>query len=367
VLAFAAEHLHINPTAHAGMTETAVDPSIFANYVPLNALRRESQLDLARHARQLRAAAGEFLFRVGDVAKDVLYVLDGEVHLIDAQGKALSRVRAGEPASYHRLAHQSPRSVSARCVTPVRYLAVDAGLLDVMLTWDQTGSFEVSELSEASAQSTDDWMTRLLQMRTFQLVPPSNLQAMFMRMQQVSVDPGSVIVRQGDEGDYFYVLIAGRCIVTREQSGLKAVRLAELESGACFGEEALISNDRRNASVTALTRCELMRLSKADFQTLLNEPLSRRLGMTQAQQKVADGQARWLDVRLPSEFQTGHLPGAFNLPLYMLRMKLAQLDQATTWIACCDTGRRSSVAAFVLTQKGYDAYLLDQGLPTGET
>jgi len=345
------------------MTDPAVDSSTFANYVPLNALRRESQLDLARHARELSAAPGEFLFRIGDAVKNALYVLDGEVHLIDAQGQALSRVRAGEPASFHRLAHQSPRTVSARCVTAVKYLAVDAALLDVMLTWDQTGSFEVGELS-SDTQSNDDWMTRLLQMRTFQLVPPSNLQAMFMRMQQITVDPGTVIVKQGDEGDFFYVLIAGRCIVTREQAGLKAVRLAELESGACFGEEALISNDRRNASVTALTRCELMRLSKADFQKLLNEPLSRRLNLSQAQQMIDNGKARWLDVRLPSEFQNGHLPNAFNLPLYMLRMKLSQLDPATVWIACCDTGRRSSVAAFVLTQKGYDAYLLESGLPT---
>lgn len=341
---------------------TTVDTALFARYVPLNALRAESQADLVRKSATLALATGDHLFKIGDAADKALFLLSGEVQLTDAQGKLISGVKAGDPASFHRLAHQSPRKVNARCASDVKVLAVDAALLDVMLTWDQTGTFEVGELSEAQ-ESGDDWMTRLLQMRTFQLVPPANLQAMFMRMQEVSFEPGQTIVKQGDEGDYFYVIMSGRCMVTREQPNQKAVRLAELESGSCFGEESLISDGKRNASVTALTRCKLMRLSKKDFQTLLNEPLSRRLGYAEARKLVESGKARWLDVRLPSEFQNGALPGALNLPLYMLRMKLAQLDTGISWIVCCDTGRRSSVAVFVLTQKGYDAYVLDQGIP----
>ena len=51
------------------------------------------------------------------------------------------------------------------------------------------------------------------------------------------------------------------------------------------------------------------------------------------------------------------------MPLYLLRMKLATLDAKTTYICCCDTGRRSSVAVFVLTQKGFEAYVLEKGIP----
>lgn len=345
--------------------DTAVDPSIFANYVPLNALRPESRADLAKKASLRSAKPGDYLFRLGETAKDAIFVVSGEVHMEDANGKAIARLRGGEAGAQHRLAHQSPRKVSARCHSAVEYLAVDAGLLDVMLTWDQTGSFEVGELQAASPGDTggDDWMAKLLQMRTFQMVPPANLQAMFMRMEEQRMEPGQVIVKQGDEGDFFYVIMSGRCIVTREQPNQKAVRLAELESGSCFGEEALISAAKRNASVTALTRGSLMRLSKNDFRKLLNEPLSRRIGYAEAQKLVESGKAKWLDVRLPSEFQAGSLPGALNVPLYMVRMKLSALDPKISWIVCCDTGRRSSVAVFILTQKGYDAYVLDKGIP----
>lgn len=344
-------------------SETAVDVTQFANYVPLNALRPDSQRELAKKAQVGQSKAGTFLFKVGEPAKAAYYVLSGDVVLEDASGKPLGKILGGSPDSFHRLAHQSPRKVSAKCATDVRYMTIDASLLDVMLTWDQTGTFEVGDLSTSETDGSADWMSKLLQMPSFQMVPPANLQAMFMRMQELKAEPGQVVVQQGDDGDYFYVIMEGRCMVTREQPNQKPVKLAELESGSCFGEEALISDTKRNATITMMTRGKLMRLSKDDFRQLLNDPLARRLSFAEAEKMVKAGKAKWLDVRLPSEFQNHSLPDSVNMPLYLMRMKLNTLDTATAYIAVCDTGRRSSVAVFVLSQKGFEAYLLDKGIP----
>ncbi|MCH9827714.1 MAG: cyclic nucleotide-binding domain-containing protein [Gammaproteobacteria bacterium] len=341
--------------------DSAVDPRLFQDLVPLGSLKPERQRDLARKAHLQSLAPEEFLFRRGDAADEALYLLEGELVLQDDQGRPLNAILAGQIAARHRIAHQSPRALSARCRTACRVLRVDAGLLDVMLAWDQTGTFEVQELDSRSGDS-GDWMGRLLQMKSFQRVPPANLQAMFMRLQEVSAQPGEVIVKQGAEGDYFYVIVEGRCLVTREPPSGKAVRLAELESGNVFGEEALIADETRNATITALTPCRLMRLAKQDFRTLLDEPLSRRIDRNAAQARVDAGEAVWLDVRLPSEFQADSLPGSINLPLYMLRPRIGMLKTETTYVVVCDSGRRSSVAGFVLTQKGFDAYVLDGGL-----
>jgi len=340
----------------------AVSPNLFASLVPLNALKAESQATLAKKATLMDAPLGHTLFRIGEEATAAFFVLQGAVQLEDAQGKMLAIVRAGEPGAAHRLAHQAPRNVSAKVIEAARILSVDASLLDVMLTWDQTGAFEVDELS-ADDDTSGDWMARLLQMPTFQAVPPANLQAMFMRMEQVNYEAGHVVVKQGDVGDYFYVVMEGRCVVTREVPNQKPVRLAELEAGSCFGEEALISESPRNATVTLLTYGKLTRLAKADFRQLLNEPLARKISFAEAKRQIDSGQAKWLDVRMPSEVLASLLPGAINIPLFMLRMKLSLLDPNMRYIVVCDSGRRSSVAVFVLSQKGYDVSMLDGGIP----
>ena len=193
-----------------------------------------------------------------------------------------------------------------------------------MLTWDQTGSYEVSELRGESG-SSDDWMTTLLQTKAFHKIPPANIQAIFMRLQQVNYKAGDVVIKQGDEGDYFYVITRGKCVVTRETPlNKEGIRLAELQVGDTFGEEALISEAKRNATVAMETDGSLMRLGKDDFRKLLNEPMLDWVDAAQADKVIQEG-GQWLDVRLPSEFEAYHNEGAINVPLYFIRLKLKTL------------------------------------------
>ena len=209
-----------------------------------------------------------------------------------------------------------PRRHSARVVSDrIEYLSIDSDMLDVMLTWDQTGSYEVNELTqnEDALPSSDDWMTTLLQTKALHRIPPANIQAIFMRMQRMDYKVGETVIKQGEEGDYFYVIVKGKCAVTRETPlNKEGIRLAELNMGDTFGEEALISDAKRNANVTMLTDGTLMRLGKEDFRTLLNEPMLEWVDLEKANTIVARG-GKWLDVRLPSEFENYHMEGAINL------------------------------------------------------
>jgi rhodanese-related sulfurtransferase len=247
-------------------------------------------------------------------------------------------------------------------MSDITFVAVDSDLLDVLITWDQTGTYEVGEITGTSSADADDWMTVLLQTKAFHRIPPANLQALFMRMQHVACRAGEVIIKQGADGDYFYVITKGSAVVTREtpmnRDGLK---LAELGVGESFGEEALISDAKRNATVTMTTDGALVRLGKDDFKELLNEPLLHWVDLEHARELIGRG-ARWLDVRLPSEFDGYHLDEALNVPLYFIRLKIKTLDTATPYVAVCDSGRRSSAAAFLLSERGFDAYCLQGGL-----
>jgi rhodanese-related sulfurtransferase len=243
---------------------------------------------------------------------------------------------------------------------------IDSDLLDVLLTWDQTGQYEVAELHSDGLDVTGDWMTTLLQTKAFHRIPPANIQAIFMRMQRINYRERDVVIKQGTEGDYFYVVVAGKCVVTRETPlNKEGIKLAELGPGDSFGEEALIAEAKRNATVTMSTDGTLMRLGKNDFQTLLNEPLLQWVSQDRAEEIVAQG-GKWLDVRLPSEFQNFRIEGAVNIPLYFIRLKINALDKSTPYVVCCDTGRRSSAAAYILSERGFDACVLKGGLAATE-
>ena len=83
---------------------------------------------------------------------------------------------------------------------------------------------------------------------------------------------------------------------------------------------------------------------------------------TTARQKVNNGEAEWLDIRLPAEFESAHIKGTIHLPLIFLRMKLKELDKMKDYILYCDTERRSSSASYILGEKGFKTTVLMNGL-----
>jgi CRP-like cAMP-binding protein len=345
------------------MDDKPLDFALLKAFSPLDGLKAENLHALAKKTTLRELPAGRLLFKPGDTDKRTYYLVSGAVEIYDDAG-VLSTIRGGTPHARNPLAPTLPRRFGARTVDDIRYITIDSDLLDVMITWDQTGTYEVNELNKTGEHSADDWMTTLLQTKAFHRIPPANIQAIFMRMQRINCRAGDVIIKQGDEGDYFYVIVNGRCTVTRETPlNKEGIKLAELGMGDTFGEEALISEAKRNATVTMLIDGTLMRLGKQDFTTLLNEPMLQWVDYAQAKEIVARG-GKWLDVRLPSEFQNVHIDQAINIPLYFIRLKLNQLNTGVSYVVCCDTGRRSSAGAYILSERGFDAYVLRGGLST---
>jgi CRP-like cAMP-binding protein len=345
------------------MAKRPLDRDLFNRFSPLNGLKPENQAELAKKFSVEELPAGRFLFKKGDTDKRTVYVVSGEVELRN-DDKVVKVIKGNSPEAKHPLAPQSPRFLAARAKTPVEYVAIDSDLLDVMLTWDQTGAFEVSELGGDESES-DDWMTSILQNPAFHKIPPANIQAMFMRMQPVSLKAGDPVIKQGEDGDYFYVITKGKAVVTRETPlNKKGIKLAEIGVGDSFGEEALISSSKRNATITMLTEGTLMRLGKDDFQKLLNEPMLKWVDRAEADQIVGDGGV-WLDVRLPSEFENAHPDDAINIPLPFIRVKADKLERDKKYVVVCDSGSRSSAAAYILNERGITAFVLKGGLQAG--
>ena len=71
-------------------------------------------------------------------------------------------------------------------------------------------------------------------------------------------------------------------------------------------------------------------------------------------------------MRLPSEFEHCAPRPSINVPLYFVRLKLKTLDPAVPYVVVCDNGRRSSAAAYVLSERGFEAHVLRGGIADTE-
>ena len=375
--------------------KTPIDLERLRTLEPVSTLSEERLQELLPLTDVEPVPLGGCLFREGDLDNQTLYLLVGDVQLSSSNGRIDRIVTAHDPEARFPLDDSQPRQATAVALSRVEVMRIDNNVLDYMMTWDQlasvtpvagseeaaatesgeataeaeteTAANSLSETSEApagvaetagpAAVSTGDgsWIRRMRHIMAFKALPPANIRHLLERMESVEVKAGEQIIEQGGPGDYYYVLTEGEAKVTR------TVELATLQPGIGFGEEALISGSRRNATVTMLTDGVVMRLSREDFDALLREPMLRRLSPEEARVAVAGG-ARWLDVRHAREYHHAHLPQAVNIPLHELRMRLDELDRDTAWICYCGTGRRSSAAAFLLAQKGYQASVLNGGV-----
>lgn len=335
-----------------------VNISLFGRFVPLQSLVPSDRSQLAKQSSLVNYQPGQVIFSRGELARTQAFLIEGEIELQDEQ--SARRLRAADPEARYPLAPGQRRAQTALCLKPAQILFVDRELLDVMLTWSQTGGLEVRDLDAVGDADADshDWMTALLQSKAFLRIPPGNIAQIFASMEPVTFDAGQIILKQGDPGDYYYVITDGRAqVVLEDPNGNSEEELAQLGVGRAFGEEALVSGEPRNATVRALTRCSLMRLSSTAFSRLLKAPLMREVQMGEITANV-----QLVDVRLPSEFERGHWPGAINVPLARLRLLAQALDPAREYWVYCDTGRRSASAVFLLNERGFDAKLVRGGL-----
>ena len=339
--------------------KVASNNMLLQELVPLNALSKERFREVSKKIIIEEVLKGKYLFRKGDKDNQSIYLLEGKVNLIDGFRKVTGEVESGTDKSRYAIASQQPRPFSARAACKCIIARIDSGLLDVLLSYDDSSA----EVIEIGADDNQDWMTRLLQTESFKKIPPAMLQSLLIKMQSYPVKTGQVVIQQGDPGDYFYSIHEGRCAVTRKDTpDAEAQLLAELGNGDSFGEDALVSDAERNATVTMLTDGLLMRLAREDFVELLKSTLVKHIDYEQAVTMVDEG-AVWVDVRTGDEYESGALEDSVNLPLSDLRNEITELVFNTKYMICCDNGSRSESAAFLLSHKGFDVYVLKGGIP----
>jgi len=305
-----------------------------------------------------------------------VYLIEGEIELVYQDGNRVLINSESEWAK-HPLGKRQPLIASALALCESSLLFVDEKLLDRMMTWDQVSQHDLSkplQTTDRQKRGADIAVDtkRLMSSSMFSAdklnhgplahLPVANVSELLRRIEAISVRVGDVMIREGEDGDYYYIIDIGKAQVIRRVGGVD-LQLADLSEGDVFGEEALVSGAKRNATVIMKSDGVLLRLGRGDFQALLTEPLLHKSSYERAIQAVKQG-AIWLDVRYPPEYRNDKLRGSMNVPLNEIRDAVGVLDRSKKYIACCQSGQRSAAAAFILAQAGYDVEVLDGGLWT---
>ena len=323
---------------------------------PMEGLPEAALASLLDAVERLAVPPGRVLFRRGEREDALLFLLSGAVDLADAQ-YSVKPIQAGTAEAAFPLDEASPHRFAAVATAPCVLAKISRDALDLALTWGQAGETVVSELSEAR-EGAGDWMAGLLASPVFSMVAPAQLQALFAAFEPVSFRADEAVIREGDAGDYFYVVQQGTCIVTR--AGVPDA-LATLKAGDTFGEDALISGAARNATITMVTDGVLRRLDKDAFRGLVEEPVLSRVQASDLESFRSLGlRVTIVDVRSEAEHAHDPFPQSVCIPLRTLRERMAELPREGTLLTVCDGGRRSRLAAFLLIGAGYDVRVLER-------
>lgn len=331
-----------------------------ARLFQLDTLRPETRDQLAREAMVSDYQRGENVFEAGDLDDDTVYLLDGELKCNYPDGRSVSHI-ASAPHGRYSLNDAIPRRFTAKVVSgKARVMRLDRRYLEKLITWDQLSRDE-NYRHFGGSPGGNNWVFRLLRAPAFARLPTGNIEKMFQMFEPVTVKPSEIVMREGDAPDYFYVVREGTASVSKYLDGAPQV-VAYLREGDTFGEDALLSNLPRNATVRMMQGGQLMRLSREAFEAVLKPPMLSWVLPAEAARLVHAG-AALLDVRMPEEHAQRAIDGSVNVPLYRLREDVANvLPSGSRVIVYCNTGERSAAAAFVLKRLGYEVSALHGGL-----
>ncbi len=330
---------------------------------PLSKLSMDKLNELASKSTIETLPPARILFRQGERDARSIYILSGQIELTVAGSKP-ETLKAKTLEAKYPVAQSLPRPSTGRTKTNCELMYIDTDLLEILLEGDDipSGNYEVTEIN--AEDDANGWMLKFLQSRAFLSLPTDNIQKLLMKMQEITAKRGEVILKQGESNDYYYIVKHGKCSVTRRPTpSAESVQVAVLSVGDGFGEEALITDGKRNATVKMQEDGALMRLTKNDFIELLVEPLIQYIDEDELKSRAKSGDML-IDVRQHKDFMEGHLDGAVNIPLSMLRLKLSGLNENREYLIYCENSNRSSAAAFLIIQHGLVCRVLKGGYQT---
>lgn len=340
-----------------GAARELIEETGLSNWVSLNSLDSESFNKLVSLSTINRLPPGRHLFDIGDIDNTTIYLLSGQLALI-SDGKPAITIKAGTGHALNPIAHQQPRTATALARTCVTILTIETALLNkyfcqntlVKITCDNDRDLRKERINQA------------MEISLISQLPLPYKHVLSQRFEEIQVNMGDVIIQEGNDSKYYYLLSQGRCCITTK-TGHPGItpEYTEFAAGYGFDEESLITSSLHRYSVTMLEDGKLLVLSRGEFITLIVRPLINALSYQQLK-KLGQDITTLIDLRTPIVFRKSHLTGSINLPFSLFKNMIPILDKNREYIICGDRPDRNIVAAFLLLKNGFKTRILNQGV-----
>lgn len=282
---------------------------VIRQLIPINELPAQVQNDIITKADLIELKKKGQVFNQGDRDGYSFYLIDGEINLV-ANGQVSSSIKAATDRSKYPMAQLQPRQFSGVANVNSVVMRIDRNTLDKLLVVHQgqggaedefgDGLGDASSVVEVDVIEGDedesiDWMTRMLQSEIFASMPTSNMHQLFALLEPVEYKKGDNIIIQGETGENYYIIQEGKCDVLRQtKPGAKELKLAELSAGDGFGEEALITETVRNATIRMKTDGIVAHLTKENFVSLIQKRCYRQFLQTRRKRLSSRVENGWM-------------------------------------------------------------------------
>lgn len=223
-------------------------------------LLAEEKQALIDHGTVHSAAIGDVLCKQGENDRQVFIVVMGEVEVSEGDlGKqvVLAHLRRGEVFGEISALFDSARISNVLVTKPSVLLIIPGDFFEKVITGRSELYTAILEryknrLSETALRSVD----------LFRLMGKSALEPLIEAASIASVPEGGIIVKEGEVGDYFYIIVRGTARVSHNL-GDSTINIALMNSGDYFGEWSLITGAPRAATVSAMTSISMLRIERS--------------------------------------------------------------------------------------------------------
>lgn len=251
---------------YKNIAEYVKGKAALVNLIP--ELSEEDFEDLIKKSNFRHFPAGSVICREGDYGDTAFAILEGSVEIsIKTEGHdnlTLSFLEEGNVFGEMAALSGYPRNATVTAKDDSYVLEISDEVLKNLM--ENAPGFKETIDSLYTKRAVRNYIRKV---PMFADLKDSTLEQLENIVNFIAYNQGDIIFAEGDIGDSLYIIRTGFVKVSKKH-GAKDQIIAYIAHGNYFGEMAILEDEKRNATVSAFTKTEVIQILKDDFNMLLN-------------------------------------------------------------------------------------------------